>query len=136
MTGKTMTTEELAALSAADALEQLARDLRVGRVRLEKWEEDRPFDGAVPTGIYGIAIQTRAEPVERREPITARVDGITIGPVIGFGVEPRAGSNVELTIRCHATYDEVETFARLANERVRLRGRASRIPGGDVGSGG
>jgi hypothetical protein len=124
-------TEEQAALEAADHLEQLARDLREGRVSLEHYEQDVGFNGAIPTGEVNYHLRVRAVAPERRGAIIARVDGITIGPVRGFDVEALGGERVELRLRCVASYDEVETLARYAGTRARTKGRA--IPGGDVG---
>jgi hypothetical protein len=131
--------EQIMATEAADVLEQLARDLRAGRVALGRYEMDVEIVDGLPTGrmSYVVGVTTSERP-RRDAPPTAKVDGITIGPVLGFGVDARFGDHVEMTIRCLATYDEVETLARLAAERgraVKARMTAPRPPiaGGDVG---
>lgn len=129
---ETKTTEENAALAAADALEVLAQALRAGRVTLDHHEESAATVDGIPSGSIRHVVIVRAVEAQRRAPITARVEGITIGPVLGFGVEPRGGERVELSLRCSATYDEVETLARLANARA-ARAKGRMVSGSDVG---
>lgn len=132
----TTMTEADAARAAADALEKLARDLREGKARITHFAEDvnapgsdTPPDAPIP---YGLNVRVERVDTPRDRLMVARVDGITIGPVLGFGVEPVGGGDrVILSLKCMAGYDEVETIARTAN--LRRQGlRASMIPRGDV----